>query len=163
MITQAVKMLTSPDPLVRGMAQHSLTLTVEKWYGDIEGLEDKWRFLAGQIWCQCVGRRGDESTIWSHVRNFVVDRQIRLHGRTDEDPMPTSISIGTRDFSWNFRKTHLQELRKETAHFHHRQWLDAPEREGLPNLSGAYPSPTTGCMTVITFAIESTALPSRLA
>jgi len=30
MITQAVKMLTSPDPLIREMAQHSLNLTILK-------------------------------------------------------------------------------------------------------------------------------------
>ena len=131
MITQAVKMLTSPDPLVRSVVQHSLTLTVGKRYGDIEGLEDKWRFLASQIRCQREGCRGDVSTIWSRVQNFIADRQIRLHGRMDEDPMPTSISIGTRDFSGNFRKILLQELRKERAHFHHRQWLDAPKQGGL--------------------------------
>ena len=95
MIMQAVKMLTSPDPLVRDVAQHSLTLTIEKWYGDIEGLEDKWRFLAGQNRCQHEGIQGDVSTIWSRVRNLVADRQINLHGGTDKDPMPTSISIGT--------------------------------------------------------------------
>ena len=55
MITQAVKMLTSPDPLVRGMAQHYLTLTIEKRYGDIEGLEDKWAPLG---WSDPVSARG---------------------------------------------------------------------------------------------------------
>ena len=78
------------------------------------------------------------STIWSRVRNFGADRQIRLHGEADEDPMPTSISIGTRDFSGNFRKILLQELRNERAHFHHRQWLSAPEQGGLArSLRGA--------------------------
>ena len=163
MIAQAVKMLTSLEPLVRGVAQHSLTLTVEKWYRDIEGLEDKWCFLAGQIRCQREGRRGDVSTIWSRVRNFVADRQIRLHGGTDEDPTPTSISIGAQDFSRNFRKILLQELRgRRGLTFTTSSGSVPPSREGLPNLSGAHPSPTTGCVTVITFAIESTTLPSRL-
>ena len=75
--------------------------------------------------------RGDVSTIWSRVQNFVGDRQIRLHGGTDGDPTPTSISIGPRDFSGNFRKILLQELQKERVHFHHQQWLDAPEQGGL--------------------------------
>ena len=47
MITHVVKMLTSPDHLVRGVAQHSLEATILKRLGETEGHEDKWRFLSG--------------------------------------------------------------------------------------------------------------------
>ena len=88
-----------------------------------------------QVNCEAVarlaGRRGDVSTIWSRVQNFVADRQIRLHGGTDKDPILTSISIGARNFSGNLCKILLQELWKERAQFYHRKWLSAPEQGGL--------------------------------
>ena len=52
MITHAVKML---DPLVRGVAQHSLECTIRKRFGGTEGHEDQWRFLAGQLKSATVG------------------------------------------------------------------------------------------------------------
>lgn len=58
MITHAVKMLTSPDPLVRGVAQHSLECTIRKRFGATEGHEDQWRFLAGQLKSATESRRG---------------------------------------------------------------------------------------------------------
>ena len=45
MITQAVKTLTSTDPLIRGVARLSLDLTIRKRYGVTEGPEDRWKFL----------------------------------------------------------------------------------------------------------------------
>ena len=64
MITQAVKMLTSHDPLVRGVAKHSLDATIRKRYGETEGPEDQWRFLPGQLKTVCEGHHGDISTVW---------------------------------------------------------------------------------------------------
>ena len=101
MIAHATKMLTSPDPLVRGVAQHSLDCTIRKRYGETD---DRWRFLAGQLRCANEGRRGDISSIWSRLRDFVGDIGVRLHGGTDEEPTPTSVTIGDRDLSGNFRK-----------------------------------------------------------
>ena len=43
MIMQTVKMLTSHDPFIQEMAQHSLKLTIEKRCGIVEGPEDRWR------------------------------------------------------------------------------------------------------------------------
>ena len=45
MVTQAIKMLTSPDALIREVARHSLDTTVSKRYGEVEGPEDRWRLL----------------------------------------------------------------------------------------------------------------------
>ena len=69
MITHVTKMLTSPDPLVRGVAQHSLDCTIRKRYSVTEGPEDRWSFLAGQLRCANEGRRGDISSIWSQLRD----------------------------------------------------------------------------------------------
>ena len=49
LITHAVKMLTSPDNFVRGVAVYSLDATVKKQFGQTEGPKDRWRFLANQI------------------------------------------------------------------------------------------------------------------
>ena len=64
LITQATKMLTSPDPLVRGVATHSPDSTICKRYGSTDGPGDRWRFLAGQLRQQNEGRRGDISSVW---------------------------------------------------------------------------------------------------
>ena len=45
MVTQAIKMLTSLDALIRDVARHSLDTTVSKRYGEVEGPEDRWRLL----------------------------------------------------------------------------------------------------------------------
>ena len=89
MITHATKMLTSPDPLVRGVAQHSLNCTIRKRYGETEGPEDRWHFLADQLRCANEGRRGDIRSIWNRLRDFVEDIGVRLHGGTDEEPTLT--------------------------------------------------------------------------
>ena len=65
MITQAVKMLTSPDPLVWGAAQYSLRSTIRKRVRETEGPEDRWWFLAGELKCAAESCRGDVSSIWS--------------------------------------------------------------------------------------------------
>ena len=66
MITQAVKILTSPDPLVRGVAQYSLRSTIRKRVGETE---DRWRFLAGELKCATESRLGDVSSIWSRFNS----------------------------------------------------------------------------------------------
>ena len=42
MTTHVAKMLTSPDPLVRGVATLSLDRSIKKRYGETEGPEDRW-------------------------------------------------------------------------------------------------------------------------
>ena len=138
MITHATKMLTSPDPLVRGVAQHSLDCTIRKRYGETEGPEDRWRFLAGQLRCANEGRRGDISSIWSRLRDFVGDIGVRLHGGTDEEPTPTSVTIGDRDLSGNFRKVLLRELRDARGKFWLQKWASLDEQGSFaPSLSQA--------------------------
>ncbi len=89
MITHAVKMLTSPDPLVWGVAQHSLECTIRKKFGGTEGHEDQWRFLAGQLKSATESRRGDVSSIWSRLRAFAGETRVR---GTSEDPTPTDLA-----------------------------------------------------------------------
>ena len=91
MIMQAVKMLTSPDPLIREMAQHSLNLTILKRCGGVEGPEDRWRYLSGQLSSARV-KHSDVSTIWSRVKAFCSDRNVRLLGGGENCP-PSSITI----------------------------------------------------------------------
>ena len=90
MITQAVKMLTSPDPLIREMAQHSLNLTILKRCGGVEGPEDRWRYLSGQLSSARV-KYSDVSTIWSRVKAFCSDRNVRLCGVVKTVPQAPSL------------------------------------------------------------------------
>ena len=99
LITQAMKMLTSPDPLVRGIAIHSLACTILKRYGSTEGAEDRWQFLSGQLRQENDGHRGDISSVWSRMRSFVATIGVRLHGGIAESLAPTDITIGERDLS----------------------------------------------------------------
>ena len=107
MITNTVKMLTSPDPLIRGVAQHSLGYTIRKRFGETEGPEDRWRFLAGELQSATESHRGDVSSIWSKLHGFVGEAGVRLYGGTDNDSPPTGISIGDRELSGGFCKVLL--------------------------------------------------------
>jgi hypothetical protein len=96
MITQADKMLTSPDPLDRGVAQQSLGCTIRKRIGEREGPEDRWWFLAGELKSADESRQGDVSSIWSRLRSFTSEMGVCLHGGSDDLP-PTSVSLGDRE------------------------------------------------------------------
>ena len=131
MITHAVKMLTSPDPLVRGVAQHSLECTIRKRFGGTEGHDDQWRFLAGQLKSATESRRGDVSSIWSRLRAFAGETGVRLHGGTSDDPTPTGISIGDRVLSGGFRRVLLRELRTERGKTWLSKWASLAEQGGF--------------------------------
>ena len=131
MTTHVAKMLTSPDPLVRGVATLSLDRTIKKRYGETEGPEDRWRFLSGQIRRDREGRRGDVSTMWSRVRDFTKDTGVRLHGGTGEDQTPTGVSLGDWEISGGFRRVLLRELRTERARFWLKRWTSLAEQGGL--------------------------------
>ena len=64
MITSCSQDVTSPDPLVGGVAQYSLECTVHKRFGVTEGHEDQWWFLAGQL------KSGQVWWIFTVVRNI---------------------------------------------------------------------------------------------
>ena len=131
MITYAVKMLTSPDPLVRGVAQHSLECTIRKRFGGTEGHEDQWRFLAGQLKSATESRCGDVSSIWSRLRAFAGETGVRLHGGASDDPTPTGISIGDRVLSGGFRTVLLRELRTERGKTWLSKWASLAEQGGF--------------------------------
>ena len=131
MMTHAVKMLTSPDPLVRGVAMISLDGTIKKRLGETEGPEDRWRFLSGQIRRTREGSRGDISTLWSRVRDFVGEAGVRLHGGTDEDPKPTGVSVGDREIPGDFRRVLLRELRTKRAQSWLKKWTSLGEQGSL--------------------------------
>ena len=116
MITQAVKMLTSPDPLIREMAQHSLNLTIQKRCGGVEGPEDRWRYLSGQL--SRVKKHSDVSTIWSRVKAFCSDRNIRLCGGGENCP-PSSITMADQVLGSHLRENLLRRLRDGRA----KHWL----------------------------------------
>ena len=99
LITQATKMLTSPDPLVWVISTHSLDCTILKRYGSTEGPEDRWHFLSGQLRQENEGRRGDISSVWSRMRSSVMAIGLRLHGGTAEFPAQTAVTIGEHDLS----------------------------------------------------------------
>ena len=160
MITQAVKMLTSPDPLIRGVARHSLDLTIRKRYGETEGPEDRWRFLVGLIKRDRESRRsGDISTVWSRVRDFAREAGVRLHGGTDEDATPTGVTVGGEDLSGDFRRVLLRKLRAMRGASWLSRWTSLAEQGGLPQLSVRCLSPTTGSGTVASSGTESTVSP----
>ena len=74
MITQCIKMLSSPDDFVKGVAAASLDATVLQRYGRIEGHGDRWRFLSAQLKALQESRKtNDISTIFSCVRTFARD------------------------------------------------------------------------------------------
>ena len=128
MITQAVKMLTSPDPLIREMAQHSLNLTIQKRCGGVEGPEDRWRYLYGQL--SRVKKHSDVSTIWSRVKAFCSDRNIRLCGGCENCP-PSSITMADQVLDSHLRENLLRRLRDGRAkHWLHR-WTSLAEQGGL--------------------------------
>ena len=131
MITNAAKMLTSPDPLIRGVAQHSLGCTIRKRFGETEGPEDRWRFLAGELKSATESRRGDVSSIWSRLRGFAKEAGVRLYGGTDNDSPPTSISIGDRELSGGFRKVLLRELRAAKGRSWIQKWTSLAEQGGF--------------------------------
>ena len=120
-ITHAVKMLTSPDHLVRGVAQHSLEATIRKRLGETEGYEDKWHFLFGQLKSPKESRRGDISSIWSRVRGFTGDVGVRIHGGTIDSPAPTGITVGDQDLEGNFQRVILRKLRAERGQSWHQK------------------------------------------
>ena len=132
MITQAIKMLTCPNPLVRGVTTHSLDCTILKRYGSTEGPEDRWRFLSGQLRWEDESRRGDISSIWSRVQSFVVTSGVRLHEGTVESPAPTAITIGEDDLSGRrLREALLRTLRTARGEDWLRRWTRLKEQGGL--------------------------------
>ena len=132
LITQATKMLTSPDPLVRGIATHSLDCTILKRYGNTEGPEDRWRFLSGQLRREDEGRRGDISSVWSRMRSFTTTIEVRLHGGTAESPAPTSVTIGEKDLSRSqLGIALLRGLRSARGEYWLGRWSGLAEQGGL--------------------------------
>ena len=132
LITQATKMLTSPDPLVRGIATHSLDCTILKRYGSTEGPEDRWRFLSGQLRREDEGRRGDISSVWSRMRSFATSTGVRLHGGTAESPPPTAVSIGEQELSGRrLRGALLRGLRSARGEYWLGRWTGLAEQGGL--------------------------------
>ena len=131
MITHALKMLTSPDPLVQGVAQHSLECTIRKRFGGTEGHKDQWWLLAGQLKSATESRRGDVSNIWSRLRAFAGETGVRLHGGTSDDPTPTGISIGDRVLSGGFRRVLLRELHTERGKTWLSKWASPAEQGGF--------------------------------
>lgn len=111
MITHAVKMFTSPDPLVRGgCGKHPLECTISKRFEGTEGHEDQWQFLANQLKSATESLRGDVCTIWCRLGAFAGETGVCLHGGTSNDPTPTGISIVDHELSGSFRRVLLWEL-----------------------------------------------------
>ncbi len=71
MIT-AVKMLTSPDPQITGLARHSLDETMRTRYGDLT--TDRWVLLVGGLRLQLASCQGNISTPWSSVRGLMEEQ-----------------------------------------------------------------------------------------
>ena len=131
MITHAVKMLTSPDPLVQGVAQHSPECTIRKKFGETEGHKNQWRFLAGQLKSATESCRGDVSSIWSRLRAFAGETGVRLYGGTSDDPTPTDISIGDRVLYGGFRRVLLRELRTKRGKTWLSKWASLAKQGGF--------------------------------
>ena len=139
MITQAVKMLTSPDALIRGVARLSLDLTIRKRYGVTEGPEDRWKFLRGEIKRDRESRRSsDVSTMWSRVRDYVKEARVELRGGTDVDATPDGCCVGGTELSGDFRRVLLRKLRADRGASWLSKWTGLAEQGGLvPTFSRA--------------------------
>ena len=147
MITQEVKMLTSPDPLIREMAEHSLNLRIQKRCGGVEGPEDRWRYLSGQLSNSRAKMYSDVSTIWSRVKAFCSDRNIRWCGGGENCP-PSSITIADQVLDSHLRENPLRRLCDGRPKHWHNVGQVLQNRVGLLTLSAKHLSPTIGYVTV---------------
>ena len=157
-ITHAVKMLTSPDNFFRVVAIHSLDMTIKKRYGQTNGPEDRWRFLANQLRIAHEGRKGDISMIWSRVRDFVREIGVRLHGGTDQNLSPSSISVGDEALPEHFCKVFLRVLCATRATAWLKSGLHLANRGLMPTPSAKQLTLTIGSETAVSCGIESTDL-----
>ena len=156
-ITQATKMLTSPDPLVRGIATHSLDCTILKRYGNTEGPEDRWRFLSGQLWREDEGRRGDISSVWSRVRSFTTTVKVRASMVAQQNLRPRRPSQSVRETSLGVNSV---ERSCEGCGGGGTGWdggLGWLNREGWLDRSVGHLSPTTGSGSAATCGTGSIA------
>ena len=142
MFTYVTKMLTSPDSLVRVIAQQSLECTIRNRYSETEGQEDRWHLLAVQLRCANEGCHGDTSSILSQLRDFVGDIRVHLHGGTKGDAMPVSVIIGDCNLSGNFCKVLLRDARGKIWL---QKWPNLDEQGTSLPRSVRHLSPTTGC------------------
>ncbi len=97
--THAVKMLTSPDPQITGLARHSLDETMRTRYGDLT--TDQWLFLVGGLRLQLASRQGNISTLWSSVRGLMEERKIHVSGGS----VPSRDSVGGEDIHSAVKRT----------------------------------------------------------
>ena len=129
MVTQCIKMLSSPDDFVKGVAAASLDATVLKRYGQTEGPEDRWRFLSAQLKAPQESRKtNDISTIFSRVRTFAKDLGVRLHGGVGAYKSPESVSVGDESLPEQFRKVLLRALRNVRADTWLKKWTGLVEQ-----------------------------------
>ena len=128
MVTQCIKMLSSPDDFVKGVAAASLDATVQKRYGQTEGPEDRWQFVSAQLQAPQESRKGDVSMIFSRVRQFAKDLGVRLHGGVGAYKSPESVSVGDESLPEQFRKVLLRVLRNVRADTWLKKWTGLEEQ-----------------------------------
>ena len=93
------------------------------------GPEDRWRYLSGQLSSARV-KYSDVSTIWSRVKAFCSDRNVRLCGGGENCP-PSSITIADQVLDSHMRENLLRRLRDGRCKHWLQRWTSLAEQGGL--------------------------------